>query len=50
MTATARVLAHFDRISEASDAIHRLRRFILDWAVRRMLVEREPLADSALLR
>jgi type I restriction enzyme, S subunit len=33
------VLAHFDRISEAPDAIPRLRRFILDLAVRGKLVE-----------
>ena len=30
---------HFDRISEAPDAIPRLRRFILDLAVRGKLVE-----------
>ena len=30
----ARLLQHFDRIAEAPDAIPRLRRFILDLAVR----------------
>ena len=33
-----RLLAHFDRISDAPDAIPRLRRFILDLAVRGKLV------------
>jgi len=33
------LLAHFDRISEAPDAIPRLRRFILDLAVRGKLVD-----------
>jgi type I restriction enzyme, S subunit len=37
----ARVLEHFDRISEAPDAIPRLRRFILDLAVRGKLVEQD---------
>ncbi|MGC1966697.1 MAG: hypothetical protein WA673_09565 [Candidatus Acidiferrales bacterium] len=36
------LLAHFDRISEAPDAIRRLRRFILDLAVRGKLVEQDP--------
>ena len=36
------LLAHFDRISEAPDAIPRLRRFILDLAVRGKLVEQNP--------
>ena len=35
----AQLLEHFDRISEAPDAIHRLRRFILDLAVRGKLAE-----------
>ncbi len=34
-----RLLAHFERISEAPDAVARLRRFILDLAVRGKLVE-----------
>jgi type I restriction enzyme S subunit len=36
------LLLHFDRISEAPDAIPRLRRFILDLAVRGKLVEQDP--------
>ena len=36
-----RLLQHFDRISEAPDAIPRLRRFILDLAVRGKLVEKD---------
>src|SRR5436309_15583501 len=35
------LLAHFDRISDAPDAIPRLRRFILDLAVRGKLVEQD---------
>ncbi len=37
----AQLLEHFDRISEAPDAIPRLRRFILDLAVRGKLVEQD---------
>ena len=37
----AQLLSHFDRISEAPDAITRLRRFILDLAVRGKLVEQD---------
>lgn len=36
------LLNHFDRIAEAPDAIPRLRRFILDLAVRGKLVEQDP--------
>jgi type I restriction enzyme S subunit len=36
------LLQHFERISEAPDAIKRLRGFILDLAVRGKLVEQEP--------
>jgi len=36
------LLKHFNRISEAPDAIPRLRRFILDLAVRGKLVEQNP--------
>jgi type I restriction enzyme S subunit len=36
------LLKHFDRISEAPDAIPRLRRFILDLAVRGKLLEQDP--------
>jgi type I restriction enzyme, S subunit len=39
---TEQLLQHFERISEAPDAIPRLRRFILDLAVRGKLVEQEP--------
>ena len=41
------LLAHFERISEASDAIARLRRFILDLAVRGKLVEQDPEDEPA---
>ncbi len=41
------LLAHFDRISEAPDAIPRLRRFILDLAVRGKLVEQDPNDEPA---
>jgi type I restriction enzyme S subunit len=37
-----RLLQHFERISEAPDAIPRLRQFILDLAVRGKLVEQDP--------
>lgn len=36
------LLRHFDRIAEAPDAVPRLRRFILDLAVRGKLVEQDP--------
>lgn len=36
------LLQHFDRISEAPDAVARLRRFVLDLAVRGKLVEQDP--------
>ena len=38
----AQVLDHFDRISDAPDAIPRLRRFILELALRGKLVDRDP--------
>lgn len=41
------LLKHFDRISEAPDGIPRLRRFILDLAVRGKLVEQEPADEPA---
>jgi type I restriction enzyme, S subunit len=41
------LLTHFDRISEAPDAIPRLRRFILDLAVRGKLVEQDPRDEPA---
>ncbi|MGA2373837.1 MAG: restriction endonuclease subunit S [Candidatus Korobacteraceae bacterium] len=46
------LLTHFDRISDTSDAIPRLRRFVLDLAVRGKLVEQDPNDEpaSALLK
>lgn len=44
----AQLLTHFDRISDARDAIPRLRRFILDLAVRGKLVEQDPKDEPAL--
>jgi type I restriction enzyme S subunit len=41
------LLQHFDRISEAPDAIPRLRRFILDLAVRGKLVPQDPNDEPA---
>ena len=41
------LLQHFERISEAPDAIPRLRRFILDLAVRGKLVEQDPEDEPA---
>ena len=41
MNAT-QLLAHFDRLAEVPNAVPRLRRFILDLAVRGKLVEQEP--------
>jgi len=41
------LLQHFHRISEAPDAISRLRRFILDLAVRGKLVEQDPNDEPA---
>jgi len=43
----AQLLARFDRISEAPDAIPRLRCFILDLAVRGKLVEQDPRDEPA---
>ena len=42
------LLKHFDQISEAPDAVARLRRFILDLAVRGKLVEQDPNDEPAL--
>jgi len=42
-----RLLAHFKTISEAPDAVARLRRFILDLAVRGKLVEQDPEDEPA---
>src|SRR5690242_14613164 len=43
----ALLLEHFGRISEAPGAIPRLRRFILDLAVRGKLVEQDPRDEPA---
>ncbi len=43
----AHLLAHFDRLADAPDAIPRLRRFILDLAVRGKLVEQDPNDEPA---
>jgi type I restriction enzyme, S subunit len=43
----AQLLTHFRRISEAPDAIPRLRRFILELAVRGKLVEQNPRDEPA---
>ena len=43
----AQVIDHFDRICDAPDAIPRLRRFILDLAVRGKLVEQDPNDEPA---
>jgi type I restriction enzyme S subunit len=42
-----RLLAHFEEISEAPDAVARLRRFILDLAVRGKLLEQDPEDEPA---
>ena len=41
------LLAHFDRISDAPEAIPRLRRFVLDLAIRGKLVEQDPKDEPA---
>ena len=43
----AQLLSHFDRISEAPHAIPRLRRFILELAVRGKLVDQDPMDEPA---
>lgn len=42
-----RLLAHYERIADAPDAVVRLRRFILDLAVRGMLVPQDPKGEPA---
>ena len=42
-----RLLTHFNRIADAPDAIPRLRRFILDLAVRGKLVPQDPNDEPA---
>lgn len=37
-----RLLAHYERIADVPDAIARLRRFVLDLAVRGKLVAQDP--------
>ncbi len=44
---SAQLLAHFDRVAEAPDAVPRLRRFILDLAVRGKLVEQDPEEEAS---
>ena len=41
------LLAHFEKLADAPDAIPRLRRFILDLAVRGKLVEQNPEDEPA---
>ena len=41
------LLTHFDRLADAPDAIPRLRRFVLDLAVRGKLVEQDPEDEPA---
>jgi type I restriction enzyme S subunit len=43
----ARLLEHFDRISDAADAVPRLRRFVLDLAVRGKLVDQDEADEPA---
>jgi type I restriction enzyme S subunit len=43
----AQLLAHFDRVTDAPDAIPRLRQFILDLAVRGKLVAQDPRDEPA---
>ena len=42
-----RLLAHYERIADTPDAVPRLRRFILDLAVRGKLVEQDPNDEPA---
>ena len=42
------LLRHYERIADAPEAVARLRRFILDLAVRGKLVAQEPADESAL--
>src|SRR5262245_19386126 len=41
-----RLLTHYERISDAPDASQRLRRFVLDLAVRGKLVPQDPKVES----
>lgn len=42
-----RLLALYDRVADAPDAVLRLRRFVLDLAVRGRLVEQDPADEPA---
>ena len=42
-----RLLAHYERLADAPDAIQRLRRFVLDLAVRGKLVPQDPKDEPA---
>ena len=42
-----RLLAHYDRVADAPDAIDRFRRFVIDLAVRGKLVEQDPADEPA---
>ena len=42
-----RLFALYDRVAEAPDAVSRLRRFVLDLAVRGKLVEQDPADEPA---
>ena len=42
-----RLLGHYEQIADAPDAVQRLRRFILDLAVRGKLVEQDPADEPA---
>ncbi|MDE0258183.1 MAG: restriction endonuclease subunit S [Gammaproteobacteria bacterium] len=42
-----RLFAHYDRLADAPDAVGRLRRFVLDLAVRGKLVEQNPADEPA---
>ena len=42
-----RLFALYDRVADAPDAVHRLRRFVLDLAVRGKLVEQDPADEPA---
>ena len=44
---TERLLALYDRVAEAPDAVSRLRQFVLDLAVRGKLVEQDPMDEPA---
>ena len=44
---TDRLFALYDRVADAPDAVSRLRRFVLDLAVRGKLVEQDPVDEPA---